>query len=112
MSKKNVINALETVEHSRIYEDVTKLQSTRKKIPTASPAEQEERKASLKTQGKKGCKAVRINMAFTPDNHEFVKVMSRIRGESMTEFTNYCIARYRAEHPELYERALEIIEES
>ena len=49
-------------------------------------------------------------MAFTPDNHEFIKVMARITGKTMTEFANYCIEQYRNEHPELYEQAKQIID--
>ena len=76
---------------------------------TATPEEVAERAAQLKTQGRKGCKAVRINMAFTPDNHQFIKVMSRITGQSMTEFANYVIEQYRKEHPEIFEQAKDII---
>lgn len=76
---------------------------------TATPEEAAERAAQLKTQGRKGCKAVRINMAFTPDNHQFVKIMARISGQSMTEFTNYVIEQYRKEHPEIFEQAKDII---
>lgn len=72
---------------------------------TASPQEAAERAAQLRTQGRKGCKAVRINMAFTPDNHEFIKIMARITGHTMTEFANIVVERYRNEHPELYEQA-------
>jgi len=72
---------------------------------TASPQEAAERAAQLRTQGRKGCKAVRINMAFTPDNHEFIKIMASITGHTMTEFTNIVVERYRNEHPELYAQA-------
>lgn len=105
MSKKN---ALESIEHSRIYEDLSKAQKPKGKQAPASPAEMEERKAALKTQGKKGCKAVRINMAFTPDNHDFIKTMSKLTGQNMTEFTNFVIERYRTEHPELYTEAVKL----
>lgn len=72
---------------------------------TATEQEQAERAAQLRTQGRKGCKATRINMAFTPDNHEFIKIMASVTGHSMTEFTNIVIERYRNEHPEIYEQA-------
>lgn len=76
---------------------------------TASLEEQAERAAELRTQGRKGCKATRINMAFTPENHEFIKIMSRIHGKTMTEFANLVIERYREEHPKTYEEAKSII---
>lgn len=75
----------------------------------ATQQEAAERAAALKTQGRKGCKAIRINMAFTPDNHEFIKVMARITGKTMTEFANLCIEKYREEYPELYKKSKKII---
>ena len=72
---------------------------------TASPQEAAERAAQLKTQGRKGCKAIRINMAFTPSNHEFIKVMAKATGRTMTEFANDIITAYRSEHPEFMAKA-------
>ena len=71
----------------------------------APPEEVAARRAALKTQGRKGAKAIRINLAFTPENHEFVKIMAKATGKTMTEFTNIVIAAYRREHPEIMERA-------
>ena len=87
-------------------------QATSKKGQQGKASEQEakERANELRTQGRKGCKAVRINMAFTPDNHEFVKVMAKITGQTMTEFTNQVITQYRQEHPEIFEQAKSIID--
>lgn len=98
------------IDSGRVYEAISKAQNKKGQKVAASPAEQEQRKAALKTQGKKGCKAVRINMAFTPDNHEFIKVMATVTGRSMTEFTNLVVERYRQEHPEIFEDAKKIID--
>lgn len=76
---------------------------------TVTPTEKAEREASGHTQGRKGCKATRINMAFWSENHDFIKTMSRITGKTMTEYTNLVIANYRAEHPEIYDRAKALI---
>lgn len=76
---------------------------------TASPAEQAARAAEMRTQGRKGCKLPRINLAFTPENHRFIKITSRALGMSMTEFTNLVISRYADEHPELYEKSKALI---
>ena len=100
----------DNVKSSRIYKNVEQSTSTKGQQGKASPQEQAERAANLKTQGRKGCKATRINMAFTPDNHEFIKIMAKITGQTMTEFTNLVIERYRTEHPELYQEAKAIIE--
>ena len=95
----------------RVYGAIEQATSRKGQQGTASPQEAAERAAELKTQGRKGCKAIRINMAFTPDNHEFIKVMAKISGKTMTEFANLCIERYRAEHPEIYEQAKAIIDQ-
>lgn len=47
------------------------------------------------TQGKKGHKAPRINMAFSPENHEWIKTKSRQLGISATELVNTIIERQR-----------------
>ncbi len=89
----------------RVYGAIEQATSERGQQGTASPQEAEERKEALKTQGRKGAKAIRINMAFTPSNHEFIKVMAKATGRTMTELTNEVIAAYRNEHPEFMEQA-------
>lgn len=74
---------------------------------------QEEQKAqealeALKTQGKKGLKAGRINMAFTPSNMDFIRVMAAIQGQSMTQFVNAVIERERERNGAAYEAAKQI----
>lgn len=76
---------------------------------TASEEEQEERKRKMQTQGRKGCHMTRINMAFTDDNHDYIKVMARVSGKSMTDFVNWVLEQYRSEHGELYDEAKSII---
>lgn len=98
------------INTGRVYESIEKATSTKGQQGKASPQEAEQRKAELKTQGRKGCKAIRINMAFTPDNHEFIKVLAKASGKSMTEFTNLVIAAYRNEHPELLAKANDFLE--
>jgi len=72
---------------------------------TASPQEIDERRSTLQTQGRKGARAIRINMAFTPDNHAFIKYMGKASGMGMTAFLNSVIDTYRQEHGEIYEQA-------
>lgn len=76
---------------------------------TANIYEQKARADAMRTQGRKGCKATRINMAFAPENIEFIKIMSRATGQNMTEFTNFVIEAYRNEHPDIYEKAKAVI---
>ena len=89
----------------KVFANIEQATSRKGQQGTASPEEARERAENLQTQGRKGCKAVRINLAFTPANHEFIKVMARASGRTMTEFTNLVIAAYRKEHPEIMEQA-------
>ena len=77
----------------------------KKERKTYSTEEQEKYRQEGKTMGRKGCKAVRINMAFSPDVHDYIKTMARVRGESITDFTNYVFARSMEENRETYEKA-------
>ena len=93
------------INTNKLYKAVEQATSRKGQQGTASPQEAAERAAQLKTQGRKGCKAIRINMAFTPENHQFIKIMSKASGKSMTEFTNLVISAYQREHPEIMQQA-------
>lgn len=90
---------------SRVYSTLEQATGKKGQQTTASPQEAAQRAEEMKTQGRKGCKATRINMAFNPENYSFVRIMASASGKSMTEFTNLVIAAYRKEHPELMEQA-------
>lgn len=47
------------------------------------------------TQGKKGHKAPRINMAFSPENHAWIKERSKQLGISATELVNAILEQER-----------------
>ncbi len=70
-----------------------------------TPEEMQERKEELRTQGRKGCKAVRITMAFTPQNHRFIQVMAKASGKSQTQVVNNILQAYQNGHPELMQQA-------
>ena len=99
------------INTGRVYSAIETTTSRRGQQGEASPQEAAERASNLKTQGRKGCKATRINMAFTPENHEYIKIMAKVTGKTMTEFANLAIERYRTEHQDLYEQAKAIIEQ-
>ena len=98
------------VNTGAVFSTIEKGQSSFRRQGVASPEEQYQRANQMKTQGRKGCKASRINMAITPENYQFIKVMSRTMGMTLTEFTNLVLTQYRNEHPEIYEQAKVIIE--
>jgi hypothetical protein len=79
-------------------------------LPDTAQQEQEALEA-LQTQGKKGMKLPRINLAFSPSNLDYIRVMSGIRGESMTQFVNYVIAKDREAHGDKYQAAKALMEE-
>lgn len=91
-------------ESNSVADQIRQSMSRKGQQATATDEEAAERASALKTQGRKGCKAVRINMAFTPENHDFIKVLARANCLTMTEFTNAVIDVYRREHSKQYEK--------
>lgn len=61
----------------------------------------------MRTTGRKGLKLPRLNMAFVPDIYEYINVMSRVRGESMTQFVNAVLRQHMEEHQDIFDKALE-----
>lgn len=80
--------------------------SKRGQQATAGKKERAERLEEGRTQGRKGCKAQRINMAFTTDNYIYIQRMAKIFGMTMTGFANKMLDTYRQEHGEMYDEAL------
>lgn len=64
---------------------------------------------SMQTQGKKGERLPRINMAFSPANHEYITVMARLKGVTMTQYVNSLIDAEREANSELYDKARELL---
>ena len=107
MATKKDFGAVNT---GRVYNALEQATSRKGQQGTASPQEAQERAEDLRTQGRKGCKAIRINMAFSPANHRFIKVMAKASGRTMTELTNDIVEAYRTEHPEFMEKANEYLQ--
>lgn len=103
MASKKEFEGLDT--GNRVRSSIQQATAKHGQQSKASPQETAERKAEMRTQGRKGVKADRINMAFSSDNYQFIKIMARATGHTMTEFTNIVIAAYRNEHPEFMEQA-------
>ena len=106
MAKKN----FKDMQTGSVYATVEQANTIKGQQGTVSPEENAARAENLQTQGRKGCRAIRINMAFTPSNHEFIKVMAKASGRTMTEFTNLVIAAYQREHPEIMQQANAFLE--
>lgn len=74
---------------------------------TYNAEEAAEAMESLQTAGKKGVKLPRINLAFTPANYEFCKIMAQVRGQNLTEFVNDILREARETHADIYKKAIE-----
>ena len=58
-----------------------------------------------KTRGRKGIKMLRINMAFTPEIHEYIRTMAQVRGQTVTQFTEAVFRKSMEDNAEIYEQA-------
>jgi hypothetical protein len=72
-----------------------------------TPKETEYNSAS--TQGKKGMKKDRMNMGFTPENYEFLRVMAGIHKMTITKYTNHIIEEERKRNADLYIKARDLM---
>lgn len=84
--------------------------------PQATPQEDAaqaalEAQEAFHTQGKKGMKMMRLSVAFTPSNEDYIRTMSRIEGMSMIRYINKIIERDRQEHGDLYEKAKALLKD-
>ncbi len=75
-----------------------------------TPEEAREAQEQLQTVGKKGAKLPRINMAFTPSNHEYIRTLAQVKGTTMTEVINEIVTADRIKNAELYEQIKKIRE--
>lgn len=66
---------------------------------------------SKRTQGKKGEKLPRMNMAFAPENYDHIQLMGRLMGCSATEYVNRLISADRAEQGDIVKQALKLFRE-
>jgi hypothetical protein len=96
----------------RVFNTINQATTNRGQQAEAGPEEQAARIEQRKTQGRKGCHlpGQRLNLLLDPDNHEFIKIMSKATGRSMTEFTNLIISAYQKEHPEIMKQAREFLD--
>ena len=75
-----------------------------------TPQEAAQRVEEMRTQGRKGVAAPRINMAFSGPNYNYVRVMAAIQGKTMTTFVNDVVAQHREAHADIYAKAKAIAE--
>lgn len=63
----------------------------------------------LRTRGRKGERLVHFNMSFTAENMDYIRTMSKIKGQTMTQFVNVIIATERDRNGKIYDAAKEIL---
>lgn len=78
-----------------------------KERKTYTEQEAQEYMSAHDTAGRKGLKLPRINMAFTPENYDYIQTMARVRGETLTTFVNNIMTESREKNNELYQSAVE-----
>jgi len=62
----------------------------------------------LRTQGRAGMKLPRINLAFSPTNYEFIKIMAALHGQNLTQYVNDLINAERERSSEAFNKAKEL----
>ena len=80
--------------------------------PEQDAQETHDEQKAQPTQGRKGQKLQRINMAFQPDNLDYLQTISRIEGMSMTDYVNRLLQRDRITRADIVEKAKAILREA
>ncbi len=60
------------------------------------------------TQGRRGGKLPRINMAFSPQNLEYLRIMAGLRGQSVTRYVNSLVEQDMLQNKDVYAVAREL----
>lgn len=100
----------EGVDTSRVYSDIEQATAKGRKQKTASPEEIEQRHAEGRTRGKKGCHRISFTVALAPQNHEYLKVMSKMTGKTAGEFLDYLLQAHKEANKEVAEELLRVHE--
>ena len=92
-------------------EPAQETQTAHKERKTYTAQEAAEFMQQMKTNGRKGLKLPRINLAFAPDIYEYCRTMARAAGMNYTDFVNRVLRQHMDEHQEAYQRAIEFRED-
>lgn len=107
MAKKDFSKVMETITEAT-QETPTAQEVRRKNRPrkTYNAQEKQEFLSAMRTSGRKGVHVPRINVGFSPEVYDYVKVMSAASGLNMTAFINLILRDHMDEHRDLYEQAI------
>lgn len=105
--------AAEAVQPRRAQDvDPAALASTIKDMEAAIEADAERKRAAAearRTQGRKGFAMPRLNISLTPSGFEYVQVMARISGKSVTRYISDLVDRDAEKNAERYRKARELL---
>ncbi len=109
MAKKDFSN----VKTGSVYDAIA--QATADPAPKAIPSRKRDEEPTAeeiqlareqsRTRGRKGVKMLRVNMAFTPETHDYIRTMARASGLTITQFTELVFQKSREQNAALYEQA-------
>lgn len=106
-SQINTDRVYNTIAEATAEPETQEAQETRKPRKEYTAQERLDFMQEMKTAGRKGVKLPRINLAFAADTYQYVQIMSRVRGESLTAFVNIALRQHMEEHRDLYDKAIE-----
>lgn len=106
MAKKDFTKVSDAIAQATA--EPQEMQETRKPRKTYTAQEEQEFLMTGQTAGHKGVKLPRINLAFAPDLYDYIKTMSKMTGQTYTEFINKIMREYMDTHAEQYEKAVEL----
>ncbi len=86
-------------------EPATQPVPVRKKDTPPTEEEIQLAREQRRTRGRKGVKMLRINMAFTPEVHDYIRTMAQVRGQTVTQFTEAVFRKSMQDNAEIYEQA-------
>ena len=104
-ANENTTHEVQQVQDTQDVHDVHDAHNTQEVQQYGDPV-------SKTTQGKKGKKLPRINMAFSPENLEHIRLMARVTGCSATAYVNQLIAADREQRGEVVAQATKLFDEA
>lgn len=90
-----------------VHEEHTERVKRNKFRKTYTPEEKAQFLSDLKSRGRKDVRLPRINMAFSPENYEYIRTMAQVTGLNLTQFVNNLIKQHREEYHAEYEKAIQ-----
>ena len=69
-----------------VSNNIQQATDAKKTRPIATQEDKEDRERTGRTQGKKGCRAKRMNFAFWTETYDYVQTMAKVNGDSIAKF--------------------------